>query len=82
MALLAATYPSRIGYTDPETPDWKVLTIDSPEGQWSWHISPDDLDLFTHVRETGEDDEPWDGHTTEEKLERIKKLTDRISDGG
>lgn len=73
VAFLAATYDSTIGFTDPNEPDWAVVTISTPEGQMTWHISPDDMDLFGHV-----DDHPdayYDGHTTEEKYERLRALT-------
>lgn len=42
--------------------------------QATWHIGEDDLELFRHVRTDVY--EPWDGHTTEAKYERIAALTD------
>lgn len=74
VAYLAATYPSHIGYTDPSEPDWAVVIIDTPTGQMSWHVSPDDTDLFALVRPTSTGDLGWDGHTTEEKYERMRQL--------
>lgn len=74
VALMATAYPSHIGATDPAEPDWKVVVIDTPAGQMSWHISPDDLDLFRHVRPTRPDDAPWDGHSTDEKYARVRRL--------
>jgi len=54
-------------YIDPEN-GWKVLVIDIPEGQLTFHVPPD-FDTH-HLRKT----EPcWDGHTTTEKWERVKK---------
>jgi len=46
-----------------------IVYLESPAGQLSWHIMPEDLDLFEHVdrRETY----PYDGHTTEEKYARL-----------
>lgn len=79
VALLAALYPSHIGYTDPDEPDWPVVIIETPNGQMSWHIAPDDVDLFTHVRPTDRACRGWDGHTTEEKYDRIRLLT-RLED--
>lgn len=73
VAFLAAAYDSTIGYTDPDEPDWAVVVIRTPEGQMTWHISPDDMDLFDHVER--EPEHVWDGHTTEEKYERLKALT-------
>jgi hypothetical protein len=72
VAFLAAAYNSTIGFTDPDEPDWAVVTIDTPEGQMAWHISPDDMDLFGHV--SNYPDARWDGHTTEEKYERLRAL--------
>ncbi|HEY9261875.1 hypothetical protein, partial [Chitinophaga sp.] len=48
---LAAIYESSLG-TDPQDPDWPVVYIKLPTGQVSWHISPDDMDLFTDVKFT------------------------------
>jgi len=45
---------------DPDQPEWPVVFIELPTGQVSWHIAQ-------HGRE-------WDGHTTEEKYSRIRKL--------
>lgn len=73
VAHLASLYPSTIGLTDPNEPDWPVVTIDTLEGQMTWHVSVDDLDLFEHVERSL--DPEWDGHTTEEKYERLRALT-------
>lgn len=58
----AIEWANLIGYEagfafDPNEPDWPVAMIKLPTGQVSWHVPkfPD----------------PWDGHTTEEKYERI-----------
>lgn len=73
VAHLAASYPSTIGYHDPHEPDWAVVIIDLPTGQVSWHVSPQDMDLFTRVRHT--EISTWDGHTTEEKYARLDAHT-------
>lgn len=85
VAYLASVYPSRIG---PDTADptssWYVVTIETPFGQMSWHISDEDrLDrhLFDHVRPTLPGDPPWDGHTTEQKYERLEQLV-ALNDAG
>ncbi|MFI9235800.1 hypothetical protein [Streptomyces sp. NPDC053079] len=75
IAHLAALYPSHIGHTDPHAPDWKVVIVEAPGGQLSWHIAERDLDLFEHVMPTNRICRGWDGHTTEEKYERIRALT-------
>ena len=77
VAHLGAIYPSVIGYNDPAEPDWPVVYVKTPEGQLSWHISPDDADLFEHVPFGNliTAQAVWDGHTTEEKYERLRRLT-------
>ena len=72
VAHLASVFPSTIGYTDPGEPYWAVVSVNSPEGQMSWHIAPDDMDLFGHVPR--DDTATWDGHSTEEKYARLARL--------
>lgn len=81
VALLATLYPSHIGYTDPTAPDWAVVTIEAPTGQLSWHIARRDIDLFEHVPVTLSTDRPYDGHTTDEKYQRIQNLITQITNG-
>lgn len=73
VAHLAASYPSTIGYHDPKEPDWAVVIIDLPTGQASWHVSPDDMDLFTSVKRS--EINTWDGHSTEVKYARLDAHT-------
>ncbi|MFI8360741.1 hypothetical protein ACIGD1_11335 [Streptomyces sp. NPDC085612] len=75
VAHLASLYPSQIAYTDPDTPEWAVVTIEAPTGQMSWHVAPADMDLFDHVERQNGLVLPWDGHTTEQKYERLQQLT-------
>lgn len=69
---LSKRYPSRLSYSDPDEPDWAVLYVYTEAGQLSWHISPDDMDLFGHLEIVP--GVKWDGHTTEEKYERLASL--------
>ncbi|MFG3244131.1 hypothetical protein [Streptomyces sp. NPDC048157] len=75
VALLATLHPSHIGHTDPNAPDWDVVTIETPAGQMTWHIAERDMDLFTHVQPTNRICRGWDGHTTDEKYQRMRDLT-------
>lgn len=73
VAHLAAAHRSSIGYHDPTEPDWAVVIIDLPTGQLSWHVAPDDMDLFEHVQRS--EINTWDGHSTEEKYARLDAHT-------
>lgn len=48
---------------DPQEPEWPVVFIELPTGQVSWHVPQHDM--------------PWDGHTTEEKYQRIKEYCEQ-----
>jgi hypothetical protein len=50
---------------------WQVVYVETPEGQLSWHISPDEAHLIAHLPERPQ---PWDGHTTSEKYARLRRL--------
>ncbi len=80
VAVLAALYPAVYSYNDPKQPDWLVVYIQSSKGQLSWHISPEDLDLFKHIKEVPPEEVIWDGHTTEEKYARISALVEQFSE--
>ncbi len=52
--------------------EWRnVLFIDLPAGQVSWHLHESELINFPDI---GPYDGEWDGHTTEEKYERVRKF--------
>ncbi|WP_202237015.1 hypothetical protein [Actinacidiphila reveromycinica] len=76
VAHLAAILPSTMA-DDPSDPDWRIVYLDTPSGQWSWHIAQRDLDLFAHVPD-GE--ATWDGHTTDEKYQRVRDLTQTVAE--
>jgi hypothetical protein len=56
---------------DPEEPEWPVLMIDLPTGQVSWHLPAAEV-----VGKWSEYPDGWDGHTTEEKRERIRRFVE------
>lgn len=82
VAVLAALFPAVWAYSDPAAPEWPVVYVDIPQGQCSWHLSAEDLDLFGHVPQVAPDDPRarWDGHTTDEKYQRLAGLA-RASTG-
>jgi hypothetical protein len=60
----------------PDTEGWWIVYAETPTGQVSWHISPDDMDLFSDWPVAfGSRPSPWDGHSTEEKYRRVAALT-------
>lgn len=74
LAAVAGRSNAWIAYSDPAEPDWPVLTIVDETGQMCWHLAPSDLDLFD-VRHVQLASPPaWDGHSTEEKYERLRRL--------
>ncbi len=67
-----------------------AIDIDDEDGWWlffltiagrqlSWHIAPRDVPLFDHVQRVDVADPraQWDGHTTDEKYQRIAELSRR-----
>jgi hypothetical protein len=61
---------------NPWDPEWmNIVFISLPTGQLSWHLHDSDVELFSFLRrdETG----IWDGHSTEEKYERLTAFTHR-----
>lgn len=82
IALAAAYHPAVLCYSDPSAPDWPVIYFNTRlHGQMSWHVSPDDLDLFRHVLvvEKGDPRAQWDGHSTELKLTRLRVLAQQTN---
>jgi hypothetical protein len=78
VALLATVYPSVIAPAlDLDEPGWWIAYLTIGGRQASWHISPRDAGLFTHVERVGRHDPraQWDGHTTEAKYEWLRELT-------
>ena len=73
VALLASIHPSGVKKT--AIPGWDkawhgCVYIDTPQGQASWHFHDSEAHLFANLPPyEGE----WDGHTTEEKYERIAR---------
>lgn len=77
VALLSKLFPSSLGRHEEEDKSWEddwrwIVYITLPTGQCSWHIHDSDLPMFSHL-EKG--DVEWDGHTTEEKYQRILSFT-------
>ncbi|WP_106435674.1 hypothetical protein [Streptomyces sp. TOR3209] len=84
VALLAAlTDGAVISYArDVDEPGWQIVYLTLGGHQATWHISPRDADLFAHVERVDVEDPraQWDGHTTEQKYERIAAWTAELAE--
>jgi len=74
VAFLSKMFPASM-WADEREPNYPVIGIETIAGQLSWHVNQADMDLFAHVTEQG----AWDGHTTEEKYERLAKIGDDLA---
>lgn len=74
VAFLAKMYPAWIAYNDPNEPDWAVCYVETPEGQLSWHIAGEDMELFDGIDFVRTDPPTWDGHDVAEKYARLARL--------
>lgn len=80
VAFLARLYPAEIRDAGS---DWAIVLIDTPAGQMSWHLSREDRELFHHVDwSNAVGSVKWDGHTTEQKYERLAELGRTVSAAG
>ena len=71
VAALSKLFPSHLW-----NEGWRwIVCIELPAGQASWHIHDGEIGLFEHLSERPNN---WDGHTTEEKYERLNKLTPKV----
>ncbi len=55
--------------------EWPVVVLYPVNGktwQWSWHINPRDMPLFSHLPKI---EDEWDGTTTDEKYRQMDQLT-------
>ena len=75
VAALAHCFPSGIRKTSIQgwSDDWhNCVYIDLPSGQVSWHYHDSEVGLFKDLPPY---EKEWDGHTTEQKYERLAKLS-------
>lgn len=61
---------------DVQEPGWWIIFLHSESGQMSWHLSPEQAELFDFVERVKPTDPRavWDNHTTEQKYQRIDDL--------
>lgn len=72
---IALGFRAGLGQHDPNDSQWDadwrtIVYIDLPEGQCSWHIHDSERVLFESLPIY---EGQWDGHSTEEKYERIDR---------
>lgn len=75
VAALASCFPAGVARTaiDGWNPEWHgCVYIDLPTGQASWHFHDSHAHLFGHLPKYHK---PWDGHTTEEKYQRLEDFS-------
>jgi hypothetical protein len=76
---LACIFPAGTARTDIPgwDPEWHgCVFIDTPAGQMSWHYHDRESAMFADLPPYTK---PWDGHTTEEKYQRLAKLGKALS---
>jgi hypothetical protein len=55
-------------------PEWRnIVFVQLPTGQLSWHVHASELRLFDGIQLRLDGGHAWDGHTTEEKYQRMEK---------
>ena len=74
---LSMLFPSCLGKHEESDTTWhkewmNIVYIELPTGQASWHLHDSDLFLFAHLKY--DDEVVWDGHTTDEKYDRLLGL--------
>lgn len=69
----AAWLAEHSGDAEGWDPEWRMIVfIDLGTGQMSWHIHVSEIPNFTFL--PVRHDRPWDGHTTEEKYQRLLRV--------
>lgn len=74
VAALSKLYPAHLAKDVDQEPEWSnVVCVHLPTGQVTWHVPESELPRwFSHLSmEMGH----YDGHTTEEKYERLEGLS-------
>lgn len=83
VAMLASLFPASLERHPDEDAEWEndwrwIVFIDLPTGQASWHIHDSQLSMFGHLKRM--QGRKWDGHTNEQKWDRVAKLASSEKD--
>lgn len=73
VSFLTTIFPSVGIYDNADEPEYMLVYVETPVGQMSWHIHPDDIDLFEGLYLVSQ--YTWDGHSTREKYDKLQELT-------
>lgn len=81
VAFIARLYPAHLKRHPSEDVEWDdewrdIVCIHSPAGQLTWHIHDTELEQFGFLNRKPDlfENCEWDGHTTEEKYNRLAQL--------
>lgn len=73
VSFVSRCYPSYLAPAPDAEPGFNwIVFVETPEGQMSWHLHDDELELFNHCPRW--QSAAWDGHTTDLKYERLLAL--------
>ena len=80
VAALSGLFPAHLMLDPAADEPWaNLVCIHLPAGTATWHIPPWDLPFFAHLAYAPHH---WDGHTTEEKYDRLQALIGTAAQGG
>ena len=80
VAALSGLFPAHLMLDLAADEPWATLVcIHLPAGTATWHIPPWDLPFFAHLEYAPHH---WDGHSTQEKYDRLQSLTSATTQGG
>jgi len=84
VAVLSKLWPSHLADHPADDLTWDdewrtIVCVHSPVGQLTWHIKDGEQPLFVHL---SKGDNDWDGHTTEQKYQRLESLALPVAETG
>ena len=80
VAALSGLFPAHLMLDPAADEPWATLVcIHLPAGAATWHIPPWDLPYFAHLAYAPHH---WDGHSTQEKYDRLQALTGTATPAG
>lgn len=78
-SVLSLHYPAFLAVDSDKTVLHRTIVyVELPTGQVSWHIPNSQVHLFRHL-DWKKKGRHWDGHTTKEKHQRIKRLIRKLA---